>query len=60
VQSADGLTFGMAERFDELANSLALDVGDGPEALSNALFGSAEIALATGPLAVRKISEMAH
>jgi hypothetical protein len=50
----------MAEQIDQLAYCLPFSLGDGPEALSDALFRGAEIALATGPLAIRKISEIAH
>jgi hypothetical protein len=50
----------MAERVEERVHSLSLGLGDGPEVLSDALSGSAEIALATRPLAVGEISEMAH
>jgi hypothetical protein len=54
------LDLGLAERPDERVHSLSLRLGDCPEALSDAPLGSAEIALATRPLAVSEIAEMAH
>jgi len=60
VQSAEGLALGRAERLEERVHSLAFGLGDSAEVLGNASSGSAEIALATRPLAVGEISEMAH